>query len=303
MTYQPLLLSSRLRHIVFPDEARRRSPVVNVAACGEPAPEAGPAGPDLSHEAATLTHWLFAQAGLDARQYRTETLRRRLPACLRLLRARSPAHARQVLEQKPGLAAAALSSLLVGVTSFFRDPPVFDTLERQLLPELARGRAGLYLWSAGCSDGAELYSLALLLADASLLGQSYLLGTDCRADALARAREGCFDAAAVRAVPPHLLGRYFTPWAGGWQAVPALRGALRWRTADVLKTLEPGAWDVILFRNTAMYLRAEAANPLWARLETALRPGGLLVLGKAERPTGAGRLSPVGPCIYRRNRG
>jgi chemotaxis methyl-accepting protein methylase len=276
---------------------------MNVAAWGEAAPEPAERALSLSHETAALTQWLFARAGLDARQYRAETLQRRLPACLRAVRARSPAHARQLLEKAPELASAALSALVIGVTAFFRDPPVFELLRRQLLPELARGRPRLHVWSAGCSDGAELYSLAILLAELGLLGNSYLVGSDCRADALRRARAGVFDEVALRAVPPPLLKRYFVRRAGGWEVIPPLRYALHWRTADVLKTLEPGLWDVILCRNTAMYLRAEAAGALWERLEAVLRPGGLLVLGKAERPTGAQRLSLVGSCIYRRNRG
>jgi chemotaxis protein methyltransferase CheR/two-component system CheB/CheR fusion protein len=73
--------------------------------------------------------------------------------------------------------------------------------------------------------------------------------------------------------------------------------------ADLLQVQEPGVWDVVLCRNTTMYMRTEAVNPLWEKLEMLLRPGGILVLGKAERPLGVNRLTPVGPCLYRRNRG
>jgi chemotaxis methyl-accepting protein methylase len=104
-------------------------------------------------------------------------------------------------------------------------------------------------------------------------------------------------------VPAHQRARYFQPHGPGWQVIPALRHAVRWRTADVLTTAEPGIWDAIFFRNTAIYLRPEATGPLWERFEALLRPGGVLVLGKAERPTGVKRLTPVGPCLYRRVRG
>jgi chemotaxis methyl-accepting protein methylase len=222
---------------------------------------------------------------------------------LRLLRARTPAEARRLLEENPALTGPALSAMLVGVTTFFRDPDVFAVLAERVLPELARGRAGLHVWSAGCADGAELYSVALLLAERGLLGGSCLLGTDCRPDALARARAGVFEAAAMHNVPLRLLGRYFTPEGATWQVTPSLRARLCWRGGDLLKAPEPGVWDVILCRNTAMYMRAEAVQPLWGRLEAALRPGGVLMLGKAERPFGSKRLSLVAPCLYRRNRG
>jgi len=297
----PLLSSLQFRHIIIPAEAQRRRRIINVAA-GEPARPVPP-GPLLSDADAEFVQWLFTAAGLDVAHYRAETLQRRLPACLRALRARTPAHAQQVLADMPALVPVALSALLVGITTFFRDPPVFDFLRLQVLPELRRGRRGLHVWSAGCSDGAELYSVALLLAEMGLLSGSYLLGTDCRSEALARARLGWYDAATVKEVPPPLLVRYFQPEDCGWRVRPELARYLRWRTGDVLKRAEPGLWDVILFRNTAMYLRPEAVAPLWERFEQALRPGGVLVLGKAERPSGARRLSPLGPCVYRRHRG
>src|SRR5262249_21547380 len=145
-----------------------------------------------------------------------------------------------------------------------------------------------------CSDGAELYSLALVLAELHLLAGSYLLGTDCRPDAINRARQGCFDPEAVKNVPHQLLTRYFRRQNQCWQVVPELRAALRCRTADLLKVQEPGLWDVILCRNTTMYMRAEATSALWERFELALRPGGVLVLGKAERPAGVKRLAALG---------
>ncbi len=300
---EPSRLSSRFRHVVFPADPRGRKRIVNFAAPEElPLPPTH-ASPVLGPDSASFLHWLFARAGLEARLYRTETLQRRLPACLRMLRVRTPTQARHLLEGNAALIPTALSAMLVGVTSFFRDPGLFDFLGREVLPELARGRAGLHVWSAGCSDGAELYSVALLLAEMGLLGGSYLLGTDCRPDALARARAGVFEAAALKNLPLPLRERYFTAAEGRWQVAAALRTSLRWRGADVLKTQEPGVWDMILCRNTIMYMRTDATQLLWERFETGLRPGGVLVLGKAERPLGGKRLSILARCVYRRKRG
>jgi chemotaxis protein methyltransferase CheR len=290
--------SWQLEHVVFPGAGRRSRAARNLApapaALGEAS--APPSGPPEAGD--PFVTWLFTQAGLSARQYRPETLRRRLPACLRSLRARSPDHARELLEHSPGLVPAAVSGLLVGVTNFFRDQPAFDRL-RALLPELTAGRTGLNVWSAGCSDGAELFSVAILIADAGL-PTGYLLGTDCRSDALRAARAGRYDTSSIRTVPDRLLHGFFEFRDGAWEIDAGLRRLIRWRTGDVLTTAEPGAWDLILFRNTAMYMKTEAAYPLWMRFEQALRPGGLLMLGKAERPAGTSRLKPVGPCLFRR---
>jgi chemotaxis methyl-accepting protein methylase len=296
-------LPLRFRHVVFSGELRRRKAAINLGASHDGVPSVPETKQNLSQENAAFVQWLFRQANLNAGHYRPETLQRRLPACLRALRARSVSHARQVLEAEPLLIASAINAMIIGVTSFFRDHNVFDYLQHKALPELALTRSGLAVWSAGCSEGAEVYSLAILLAEMGLLSTSYVLGTDCRTDALERARLGVFDGLSLKHVPAEWLRRYFCSHGAGWQVKPELRHAVRWRTGDILQAQEPGAWDIILFRNTAMYFRAEAAAPLWERFETALRPGGWLVLGRSERPVGLKRLSLIGPCLYRRNRG
>ena len=172
-----------------------------------------------------------------------------------------------------------------------------------MLPELKRGRFGPHVWSAGCSVGAELYSLGMIFASHDWLPATYLLGTDCRLEALQQARAGWFDASACTTVPAPLRDTYLEQRGDRFRVSAALRGACRWRAANVLRAPEPGSWDVILCRNTAMYLRPDAAARLWRQLEKALRPGGVLVVGKAERPLGANGLEPVGPCLYRRKRG
>jgi len=267
---------------------------------GDIPPERG--GETLSDDEESFLRFLFKEAGLDLYKYRLRTLKRRIGACLRTLNASTFSDARRVIQQKPALLAAAVSTMVIGVTSFFRDGPVWASLRHEVLPELFRGRYGLAIWCVGCSEGHELYSLAMILAEMKLLQRCHLLGTDCRADAIRRARTGQFDAAAIKSVPADLLSRYFEAKEARWRVIPAIRDAIHWRRADVLTLHEPGIWDLILCRNMTMYLAPEASAALFPRLEMSLRPGGALVLGKAERPFAASHLTPVGPCIYRRDR-
>src|SRR4051812_36303233 len=155
------------RHVVFPDAVGGHARALNVAprprlddeADADARLDADPLPPDSE----SLFRWLFARAGLNFRHYKPETLTRRLPACLRAVRATSAAQARAVLRRNPDLVGPALDALLIGVTSFFRDEGVFDALRRRVLPDVVRRwRAGgcvrpLRVWSVGCSSGAELY--------------------------------------------------------------------------------------------------------------------------------------------------
>jgi chemotaxis methyl-accepting protein methylase len=290
--------AARFKHVVFAQPRRRRRIVDFTPASSRASrlPQAEPLGGEDA-----FVHWLFARAGLDATRYRRETLRRRLPACLRFLRVASCAAARQLLHQHPAHIVGAIGAMLIGVTSFFRDARVFDHLTYTVLRDLGRGARSPRIWSAGCSDGEELYSIAILLAELQLLPQTYLLGTDCRTTAIARARAGCYTTPALADVPAEWLARYFTRQRDGWQVDDALRSRVQWRSGDVTALNEPGGWDVILCRNLAMYLQPHVAARLWKTLESSLLPGGFLIVGKAERPMTASRLQPVAPCIYRRN--
>jgi chemotaxis methyl-accepting protein methylase len=146
---------------------------------------------------------------LDAGCYRHQPLERRLPACLRMLRVPSAPAARRLLDRRPELLPAAMSALLIGVTEFFRDAEVFDAVREEALPKLAARRGPVRVWSAACASGDELYSLAILLAEAGLLARCFLLGTDCRADAIEQARAAVYRAVDLRALAPALREKYF----------------------------------------------------------------------------------------------
>lgn len=305
--------AARFRHVVFPDTASGYGRAVNAAprppaeACAVVPRTAGPE--PLAPEVGSFLRSLMARCGLNFHEYKAETLARRVPACLRALRATSLVHARTLLRRQPELAAPALDALLIGVTSFYRDESVFDSLRRQTLPDLLRRwresnqPRNFRVWSTGCSDGAELYTVAMLLVELGSLSplRVDLVGTDCRPDALARAAAGSYDPSAVRSAPPALLRRYFTFDGGRYHVQRALRATVRWRCADVLAAPEPGPWDLVLCRNLAIYVRPERTAALWVSLAAVVRPGGALVLGKAERPIGVTGLTGEGPCVYRRS--
>ena len=291
------------RHVVFPGEGLGAGELMNfgLPAAAPELPLPAPSREALSDNESQCVQWLFEQAGLNPEDYRPETIKRRIPACLRALRVETPAEIRSVVCRQPQLLRVAIGTLIIGVTAFFRDPPVFAMLSESILPGMLARPSGPRIWSAGCSDGAELYSVALLLAQRGALRRATMLGTDCRADALARAREGAYEPNAVRHVPAPLLRRYLKFDGARWRVDPYLVAAAQWRNGNVLNTSEPGGWDLILCRNMGIYMQPHAAARLWARLVQSLRPGGMLMLGKAERPYGARGLVPIAPCLYRRN--
>jgi chemotaxis protein methyltransferase CheR len=252
-----------------------------------------------SEKSSQLISDLLKRAGLNPGCYRNKALYRRLPACLRSLHADSEACALQILEREPELLAVAMDALLIGVTEFFRDSTIFETLRTEILPQLeAQGRP-LRVWSAGCSNGAELYSVAILLAQTGMLDGCYLLGTDCRFDAIQRARNAIYDLNQLRNIQSPDQAIYFTNAGRNYRPIGLLCRNVHWHVADLLQGIEQGPWDLILWRNMAIYLTAEAAEPVWYGLASSLAPGGALIVGRAERPPAALPLVNQKRCVYR----
>ncbi|MDX2080567.1 MAG: CheR family methyltransferase [Terrimicrobiaceae bacterium] len=242
---------------------------------------------------------LLRMAGLDGEAYRTKALQRRIPACLRWLRVPNPSAALERIRMNPSLVPELVSVVLLGVTEFHRDRPVFDRLALSVIPDLARRPGRLRIWSAACSDGPELYSAAFLLDRAGVLERCEILGTDCRGDALQRARLGIYSPTIIQRAELEWQ-TMFTPTPSGF-AVPArLRRAIHWKQANLLAAVESGPWNLLLWRNMAIYLRPDAAAAVWERLAAQLAPGGYLVTGKADHPPRLRGLHKCGPSIWKR---
>ncbi len=256
-------------------------------------------GMEYPCEEETFLRGLLRMGGLDPAGYRMQPLIRRLPACLRALRVPSIRVAKQVLKREPQKLGIALASLLIGTTSFFRDTAVFQCLDESVIPEILPRRPRPRVWSAACSEGLELYSVAMLLARHGALEREQLLGTDFRAESIAVAQRGIYSITTVGAVPPDLAAQYLVAGKTSVAVAPAIHGSAHWKYSDLLKDEEPGPWDMILCRNLSIYLEPRIAERLWSRLSATLVQGGVLVVGKAEKPRLRG-LQQIAPCIYRK---
>lgn len=285
-----------LTHVRFSAAPRRGLPARGPAA----AHHRRPAGyQDDAGVVEGLPALVLRRAGLEPSAYRSPPLRRRVAACLRAVRAPCEVAACGRLDDE-GVRDAALDSLLIGVSGFFRDADVWKALQDSVLPALAhRCPSPIRVLSIGCAGGAELYSVAMLLAEARLLSGAELVGVDCRRRAVAAARAGLFDPPALDGIAPGLRVRYFERHGAAWRIAGALRHRCTFHVMDATRALPAGRWDLVLCRNVLMYLRSGVADTVCRRAIASLAPGGSLVLGKAERPPSSSRLTTVSRSIHR----
>jgi chemotaxis protein methyltransferase CheR len=187
-----------------------------------------------------------------------------------------------------------VEAITTNETLFFRDPPLWETLRKEILPELVerrRTKRRLHIWSAACSSGQEPYSMAMLLAEhfGELAGwEVRILATDLSTAMLTRAREGSYSQLEVnRGLPAAMLVKHFGKEGMHWRAGPGLRRAVEFRPLNLDTAWPPlPRMDLVLLRNVLIYFDAATKRTIAGRMRRQLQPDGYLVLGAAENLLG-----------------
>jgi len=180
--------------------------------------------------------------------------------------------------------------LTVGETYFLRDPAQIDALRRTILPDAIARRGSerrLRMWSAGCSTGEEVYTLAILLKERELTDDwdISLVGADVNRESLRAAREASYPAWSFRATPEAVRERYFEPIGSEWRLKEPIRAMARfaWANLAAEPLLPPlNEADLITCRNVTIYFDDAATQRLYRTLIGALAPGGWLMLGPSD---------------------
>ena len=239
-----------------------------------------------------------ALCGVDLLQYKRPQMERRIRAWAE--RRGTPqlgTYARR-LEADAGELAGLLDRVTINVSQLWRHPEQWEQLAGDVLPELAR-RGPIRAWSAGCSYGAEAYTLAAVCRDALPGACVEIRGTDLDARMIERARTGSFTAEDARTAPAEPLARHFP----GGAASAEVRRMTSFEVGDLLRMPIPaGHFDLVLCRNTVIYFTEEVRDALHRRLAASLKPGGQLVVGTSERVVEPGALGLVAsfPFMYRK---
>ena len=233
---------------------------------------------------------LSARTKFDFHYYRKKTLGRRLERRMGLSRfddvAEYLAHLREHPEEVQRLA----RDLLVSVTSFFRDPEAFSTLEAEVIAPLIQSKdadAPLRVWVPGCATGEEPYSLAMLLLEHQTAAQSscrlQIFATDVDERALAVARRGIYPEGIAADVTPGRLARFFTRVnESAWQISKQVRETVTFAVQNLITDAPFSRMDLISCRNILIYLEPEMEQKIITLLHFSLKEGGYLFLGPSE---------------------
>ena len=234
---------------------------------------------------------LRAQTGHDFSLYKPSTIHRRIERRMAVHQIEGIDGYVKYLQQTPAEVEALFRDMLIGVTSFFRDPEVFQVLEEKVIPALVAGKspgAVIRVWIAGCSTGEEAYSMAILLTERMEAIKAkctvQLFATDIDSRAIAVARAGRYPASIAAELSPERLARFFTAEADGrgYRIHKHIRDLLVFSEQDLVKDPPFSKLDLLSCRNLLIYLGAKLQKQLLPLFHFALKPDGWLVLGTSE---------------------
>jgi two-component system CheB/CheR fusion protein len=207
----------------------------------------------------------------------------------------TPLDYQDYLETNPEEFAKLFDTILINVTSFFRDRAAWSYLSEDVIPQVLEGGSGpIRVWCAGCATGEEAYTIAIVLAEALGADQFRervkIYATDADENALDHARHATYGRHAVKGLPPELLERYFVEGPQDYSFQPDLRRSVIFGRNDLVQDAPISRVDLLLCRNVLMYFTPEAQSRILQRFNFALSDSGFLFLGRSEMLTTHGGL-------------
>ena len=225
----------------------------------------------------------------DFRNYKRPTLLRRIQRRMQDRGKRTVREYGTLLDRDAAEFDALLGSMFIKVTSFFRDPEVWQELSSKAIPQmLSEKRPGeeIRVWSAGCATGEEAFSAAIVLAEA--MGPSFgnqdvkIFGTDVDEKAIAHARKGQYARDQVESVSKKALAEWFIEEGDGYAVRKELRRSVIFGINNLVSDAPISRLDLLICRNVFIYLDAALQKRVLSRFHYALRQHGILMLGKSE---------------------
>ena len=236
-----------------------------------------------------LLEYLQQSHGFQITGYKRPTIFRRVSKRMKMLGIEEFGRYKDYLQVHQEEFPELFNTILINVTSFFRDPEAWDYLAKaiviKIIAEKGEGHT-IRIWNAGCASGEESYTIAMVLAEA--LGDGVfrrmvkIYATDVDEEALAKARQGTYKTADLQEISSPLRQKYFELAEGNFEFRRDLRRSILFGRHDLLKDPPISKLDLLICRNTLMYFNSASQKKIVANFHFALNDKGYLFLGKSE---------------------
>lgn len=258
----------------------------------------------LTMDYEAFKHKVRERVGLDLNSYKEQQMQRRIHQLMQRYHASDYEAFLKLLDGDRSVLSHFTDYLTINTSQFFRDLSVYRQLETHVLPELVSKREPLKIWSAGCSVGAEPYSLAMLMKELAPLVKWQLLATDFDTNILVKAQEGKYAENLITNVPERFKKRYFLLKDGYYHLASEIKSLVRFQRQNLLTDRFETGFDLILCRNVFIYFTVDTQEALIERFVQSLKPDGWFIIGCSEMISNHTRfgLQKIHPAIYRKQK-
>lgn len=219
--------------------------------------------------------------GIDLGKYKSQQMDRRIQSLIFSYGLNYDTYF-EALKNKPEMFKDFVDHLTINVSEFFRNPQRFLDIRDVILPDILERNFRAKVWSAGCSNGSEPYSIAILANELKAANRVEILATDIDNSILAKANLGEYLANDVRSMPPEYVEKYFSLENNRYVLERFIKQNVNFKRHNLLKDEFPQANDLIICRNVVIYFTEETKAHLYKEFYDALRPGGYLLVGGTE---------------------
>ena len=220
--------------------------------------------------------------GIDLKRYKNVQMDRRIQSLMATWGIKDYDEYYHVLQTNPVKFQEFLKKLTINVSEFYRNPERFEELQKRILPDLLAQGSTVNIWSAGCSNGSEPYTLAMIFRQIGAGHRVRIMATDVDRIILDKAEAAVYNKAEVKNVAPELLKKYFRVHDDQFHLSSEIKKMVEFRQHNLLHDKFPTGIDLILCRNVVIYFTEEAKRELYQKFYQTLKPGGYLMVGGTE---------------------
>jgi chemotaxis protein methyltransferase CheR len=236
----------------------------------------------LDMDLKSLEKWIYRELKIDLSAYKSNQMNRRLNSIMSRSGAATPEEYIRILDGSPVMRKKLADFITINVSEFFRNRELFSDLEDKIKKLLLSGKSRIKMWSAACSNGAEPYTMAIIMDRLTPGARHTIIGTDIDATILDTARKGEYGANEVKGVDPEYLARYFKYADDKYILNQDIRNRVEFRRHDLILEPYERGFDLILCRNVVIYFNSDIKDKMYKKFYDSLNPGGMLFVGATE---------------------
>lgn len=221
--------------------------------------------------------------GIDLSSYKERQMRRRIDSLIRRNNYDDYDEYYKALTLNSKLYDEFINYLTINVSEFYRNPSQWETLEKEIMPNIMKLNRKPKIWSAACSTGEEPYSLVMMMSRFMDLASIKILATDIDDGAIAKAKNGVYVPKSLANLPRDFVENYFIKTGENYKISDKIKNCIEFKHHNLLSDKYPENCDLIVCRNVMIYFTEDAKAEMYNKFREALNNNGILFVGSTEQ--------------------